>query len=297
MVVLDRKEERPTVNGTLCCLYHDQPRWFLCSWSEQSVELEEVAFWKGIAAGNMSANHHGGITSWTMWMTAYERKPELSAVSRLAFGFASGSRPPEIHSTDVPCQGVAHVIESQDSILALVNSGYEEIKLWRLTADGRVTEVSVISPRGQRKGEVSEPAILSLADGYVFLWRYFNKKIKRLQRDGGLWFRSCDRTLSRFDEPQRLNDDCEIPTGKWIANDLGGSGLVVWANGLSQSQQQIRFVTIRLRSDLPKPSQVFPGVLPKHLLATRRGVLALSTVCSEKPYSWSLRSQSYGDLG
>jgi hypothetical protein len=50
-------------------------------------------------------------------------------------------------------------------------------------------------------------------------------------RDRGIWFRTCDRTLSEFDQPQRLCDDHEIPAGEWLAADLGGSVLVVWADG------------------------------------------------------------------
>jgi hypothetical protein len=296
MAVHDGKEERFTAKGMACCFYYNQPRWFQCSWKAKKVKFEEIDFWKGMHARNITAKSQGNNTTWTMSYTTYQRQPKVASDSRLAFGFSSGPRPPQIHQSEVPCHGVAHIAESPLEILALVNSEYKDIKLWRLTAEGQVSEIASISPPEQRQGEVSEPAIFSLPDGYLFLWRFFNKKVKKEQRDGSIWLRTCDRTLNHFDQPRRLSDHREVPAGEWLACDLGHSGLVVWANGLSRPKQQIHFVRIGSRSDLPKQSRAFPGALPNHVLATKRGVLALSTIFSTDPYFWRLKADDLGDL-
>jgi hypothetical protein len=296
IVAPDRKEERFISGGGECCLMYDQPRWFTCSWKEQLSEPEQIGFWQGMAAGDFMAQSRGETTSWTMRQTHYEREPQVNVKARLAFGFSTAARPPEMHTTEAPCTEAVHVMESAESILALVNCGFKELRLYRLTTTGEATQLALLSLREQRKGEVSGPAILSLPDSYVFLWRYYNKKIKPTTRDGGIWFRTCDRGLREFGEPQRLSADHEICAGRWLVSDLNGSGMVFWANGASRSKQQVRFVQIRSRTELPLEPRAYPGILPDRVLATNAGVLALTTVFSRQPYCFSLTASRLDGL-
>lgn len=296
IVAPDRKEERFVSDGGECCFMYDQPRWFACSWKGRLLEPEQIGFWQSMAAGDFMAQSGDETVTWTMRQTVYEREPQVCARAYLAFGFATGARLPDMHSTETPCTEAAHVMESAESILALVNSGFKELRLYRLAATGETSQLSVICPQEHRKGEVSEPAILPLADGYVFLWRYYNKKIKRSTRDGGIWFRTCDRGLREFGEPQRLSADREICAGRWLASDLNDSGMVVWANGPSRSKEQVRFVRVRARSELPLEPRAYRGILPDRVLATDAGVLALSTVFSQQPYCFRLMASRLDDL-
>jgi hypothetical protein len=167
MVVRDRKDE-DFQRGELACQFsYDQPRWFTCSWKSNALDFEEVDFWKDMDAGGIRATSHPNWTSWTMVTTTYAKEPEVSVSGRLAFGFGSGLKPPVLHEVDVPCHDVAHLAENEQQLLALTVSEYKEVKLWRLTAGGTASELAQISPRNQRKGEISGPAILRLSDGYL----------------------------------------------------------------------------------------------------------------------------------
>jgi hypothetical protein len=295
LAMLDRKEEEFEEDGITCSIDRDQPRWFKCTAAGPALEFKEVDFWKGMAIGGMQAAAGDKVSTWSMIKTSYIRSPEVSATGYLAFGFGATGKPPTLHETTVRCTGVAHVPENERQLLALAVSGYRQATLLRLTAKGEVAEIAPMSPPGQRQGEVAEPAIVRLPDGYLFVWRYYNKRIRKEERDGGLWFRTCDLALTSFDPPRRLAEDREVPAGAWAACRLEDSAVVVWANGASRKKQHVRCVRMRSRADRPKLREL-PGPVPDRLVPSGNGVLALRTLFVEKPYEWKLQATRLDSL-
>jgi len=291
VVVLDRKERRFELSGQATCFLYNRPRWFRCVSNSSNLELTEVDFWEGVNASRITATLRRPRTMWTMVTSRYATDPVVSVTSMLAYGFADGSALPVLKETELSCNGATHLATGDGHMLALIESGFKEIQLWRLSEKSAPQEVASLTARGQRRGEVSNAVLFKLRDGFVFFWRYFNKRVRKEQRDGGLWFRTCEPGLTRLDEPCRLSDDREIPATAWRSFDLGDSILVVWKNGLIRGKQEVRYVRVRTRAELPKTPRMFPGDLPAHVLPTPRGLLVLNTVFSESPYSWSLRSE------
>jgi hypothetical protein len=291
VVALDRKEHRFELrSGLSTVFYYDQPRWFKCVGKKGVLKVNEIGFWEGVCAHGMTATLRDGQAFWTMSSTRHMTEPVTSG-SVLAYAFGASSDVPVMKETDVSCSDITHLVTRNGQHLALTVSAYKEMQLWRLHADRDREAVASLSARGQRSGEVSGSVVYELADGFVFLWRYFNRKARRETRDGGLWFRTCDPGLTCFATACRLSDDREITAGSWQSFPLIDSILIVWKNGVSRKSQQTRYVRIRNCKELPNMTQDFPGNLPAHVIQTRSGVVTLSTVFSARPYHWSLRTQ------
>lgn len=286
---LDRVEKHVSGADVNVVLTYDRPHWFGCHWDDKSLKAVELANWSAENTTDIAVSRRGQDVAWVFIKRSFGQAPNFESTRQVAVCFAGTPTAAGLMPTSIACGEIDHQLTSGQECILFGISGYREGSLWRVSRDGATTRIETICGAAKKKVELSSPRILRLADGFAFLWREFNGRIRKEERDGGIWMRTCDPGLSNFDEPRRVSPDRDIAAGAWNACSLASESLIVWRQGLSRKAQKVKSVRLKSRSGSPE-EMPFPGLLPDRLVPLKEGVLSLATGFDHAKSTWSLHA-------
>jgi hypothetical protein len=262
-------------------VYH----WFRVEWPDDRIKVTRLPSWT-----------HGQIWTEPPKLRSRDgtaltlcRDPRPEAVAGdLAFAF-DGPIPPERLTTlkvERPIGYDACVI-GHDRAVAVANLDFRDLVLFELTP-GVVRAIGSMAAKGQRHGETGDGRLVNRSNQAGVFWRYYNKRIRRAERDGSLYLARLDPETLTPGQVVRLTADREVMS--WHIMDGKRSAVLFWKNGLSRRSQSVRLLEFSRLDALPAQPVNFDQPYPEAAVETTAGRLAFSVEFTATPYRWTVRA-------
>jgi hypothetical protein len=265
-------------------VYH----WFRVEWPNDRIKVTPLSSWMhGQIWTQPPMLRSRGRTTLTL---CRDPSPD-AAVGDLAFAF-DGSIPPERFTTikvERPIGYDACVI-GHNRAVAVANLDFHDLVLFQLTPD-IVRTVGPVAAKGHRRGETGDARLVNRSRQVGVLWRYYNKRIRKSERDASLYLARVDPDSLTPGQALRLTADREIV--EWHLMDGKRSAVLFWKNGLSRRSQSVRRLEFSHLDELPAEPVNFDQPYPEASVETEAGRLAFSVEFTETPYRWTLRATDF----
>ena len=266
----------------------DAYHWFRVEWPNDRIKLTPLPSWTHgqIWTQPPKLRSRGGTTL----TICRDPRPEAAA-GDLAFA-VDGPIPPDRFTTikvERPIGYDACVI-GHDHGLAAVNLDFHDVRLFELRP-GLVRDIGTVSAKGQRRGETGDVRLLYQSNQVAVLWRYFNKRIRRTERDATLYLARLDQGTLMPGPAVRLTADREVTS--WHLMDGERGAVLLWKDGLSRRSQSVRLIEFSRLDALPAEPVGFDQPYPEAAVETTIGRLAFSVEFTATPYRWTLRAVDF----
>lgn len=265
-------------------VYH----WFRVEWPDDRIKVTPLSTWMhGQICTQPPTLRSRGRTTLTL---CRDPRPEAAA-GDLAFA-VDGPIPAERFTTikvERPVGYDACVI-GHDHAVAAVNLDFHDVRLFELRP-GLVRDIGTVSAKGQRRGETGDVRLVSRSNDVGVLWWYFNKRIRRTERDASLYLARLDQSTLMPAQAVRLTADREIVG--WHLMDGKRGAALFWKNGLSRRSQSVRLLQFNRLDALPAEPVNFDQPYPEAAVETESGRLAFSVEFTQTPYRWTLRATDF----
>lgn len=300
MAVLTNREGELRKEEPLAQVAHiDRAYWFDCRIEKQRIEVTLVDVWNSRslpASIPPQGTQAAGNVAWLALLGPPATLDVMNPKVHLCYGWSKRAQVPDFHETSVGPVEFTAVPVADNQTLAFACSGWKRLHVILLGPGQNTRIIAEFRPKGQARGELSDLGAAVRPDGYALFWRYYNKRIRREERDGGIFFCALDTSLDRLTGVQRLSPNREIPAGRVKVFDFGQHSMVVWRDGLSDRRHEIRYVDFETLGQLPTTPKRFPGPFPDAVVETEKGLLALATIFSQEPYGWTIEAHTLASV-